>query len=294
MKKSCLSTALSLFLFLSSANAGVLARMCGVTMSTTEIVPFCQEIKNLFEKNYEPVLSKVANPENAKPIPLKEPINKLVDNMSGMVKNAKTTECIAFSSYVLRLLERDKIVSGVVLLDKFGDQKNGHSVVVYKREVEIQGKKMEKWVVCDLSSAFLFWTRSKIMSSFEAKNRTLDGIDLKDPKNALKSMEDFLSIPLMYYFDGMGASKIYDAPKVLNCDLKEFSINSLSFFIGANTNPKSDYGIKISDYDRKISDFFRKLEFKHEERVVNEELRKKGISLKDAFETFLNGFGVNK
>lgn len=284
MKKSFLSTTFSLLLFLSSANYGVLARMGGATMSTTEIVPFCQEIKNLFEKNYEPVLLKVANPENAVPIPLKEPINKLVDNMSNMVKNAKTTESIAFSSYVLRLLERDKIVSGVVLLSKFGDPKHGHSVVVYRREVEIQGKKMEKWVVCDLSSAFLFWTRSKIMSPSEAKNRTLDGIGLKDPKNALKSMEDFLSIPLMYYFDGMGASKIYDAPKVLNCDLKEFSIIPLFGFIEVSLT-------KISDYDIKISDFFRKLEFKHKERVVNEELLRMGINPSDAFNMFLNEFG---
>ena len=258
MKKSFLSATFSLLLFLSSANYGVLARMGGLTMSTTGIVPFCQEIKNLFEKNYKPVLSEVANPKNAKPIPLKEPINKLVDNMPNMVKNAKTTESIAFSSYVLRLLERNKIVSGVMLLSKFGDPKNGHSVVVYRSEVEIQGKKMRKWVVCDSQSAFWFWVRSKIMSPSEAKNRTLDGIGLRDPKNALESMEDFLSIPLVYYFDEMGASKIYDAPKVLDCDLKEFSIIPLLWFIEVSFDP-----INISDYDRKILDFFHKLEFKH-------------------------------
>ena len=123
------------------------------------------------------------------------------------------------------------------------------------------------------------------MSPSEAKNRTLDGIGLKDPKNALKSMEDFLSIPLMYYFDGMGASKIYDAPKVLNCDPKEFSINSLSLFIEASTD------LKISDYDIKISDFLRKLEFKHKKRVVNEELLNMGINPSDAFNMFLNKFG---
>lgn len=286
MKKSCLPTALSLLLFLSSANSGVLARAGGKTMSTAEIVPFCQKIRNLFEKKYEPVLLKVANPENAKPIALKEPISQHIDDMSNLVENAKTNECIAFSSYALRLLEKDSIVSGIVLLNKFGDPKNGHSVVVYKREVEIQGKKMEKWFVGDLSSAFLFWTRSKIMNSSEAKNRTLCVIGLKDPKNALKSMEDFLSIPLMYYFDEMGASKIYDAPKVLNCDLKEFSIIPLFWFIESSSDP-----INISDYDRKISDFFRKLEFKHEERVVNAELLKKGINLDDLFKVFSNKFG---
>ena len=117
---------------------------------------------------------------------------------------------------------------------------------------------MRKWVVCDSQSAFWFWVRSKIMSPSEAKNRTLDGIGLRDPKNALESMEDFLSIPLVYYFDEMGASKIYDAPKVLDCDLKEFSIIPLLWFIEVSFDP-----INISDYDRKILDFFHKLEFKH-------------------------------
>ena len=253
MKKSCLSTALSLFLFLSSANSGVLARSGGRTMSTTEIVTFCDEIKNLFEKNYGPEPLKIANVANydiTNPIPFKKPINKLVDNMSDVVKNAKTMGCISFSSYVLRLLERDEIVSGVVLLDKFGDLKNGHSVVVYRREVEVQGKKMEEWFVCDLSLAFLFWAGSKFMSSSEAKNKTLDGIGLKDPKNALKSMEDFLSIPLMYYFDEMGASKIYYTPQVLDCDCSDFLVTGLNNFLRNNTK-------EISDYDEKILSFFR-------------------------------------
>ena len=307
MKKSCLSTALSLLLFLSSANSGVLARASGKVMSTTEIVPFCQKIKNLFEKKYEPVLLKVANPGNAKPIALKEPISQQIDDMSNLVENAKTTECIAFSSYALRLLEEDKIVSGVVLLDKFGDPKNGHSVVVYKREVEIQGKKMEKWFVCDLSSAFLFWTRSKIMSPSESKNRTLGGIGLKDPKNALKSMADFLSIPLLYYFDGMGASEVYDAPKVLDCDSDKFYIVPLNTLISVSlfpnrpiksfpieiinvgtVSPINSVRVETSDYDKKILKFFDDIEFKHEERAVNEELLKLGVNSNDLFEKFLN------
>ena len=289
MKKSYLSTAFSLLLFLSSANSGVLARSNGRSMSTDKIVPFCQEIKNLFAEKYEPVLSKVANPENAKPIPLKEPIKKHVDDMSDMVKNAKTAECIALSSYALRLLEQDNVVSGVVLLDKFGDPKNGHSVVVYKRKVEIEGKKVEKWFVCDLSSAFLFWARSKIMNSSEAKNVTLDGIGLKDPKNALKSMADFLSIPLLYYFNDMGASKIYDAPKVLDCDRDILYIVPLPTFIRASFVPLvNSVSVKISDYDKKILKFFDDIEFKHEKRVVKEELLKKEIDPNDAFGKFLN------
>ena len=282
MKKSCLSTALSLFLFLSSANSGVLARSGGRTMSTTEIVTFCDEIKNLFEKNYGPEPLKIANVANydiTNPIPFKKPINKLVDNMSDVVKNAKTMGCISFSSYVLRLLERDEIVSGVVLLDKFGDLKNGHSVVVYRREVEVQGKKMEKWFVCDLSSALLFWVRSKIMSLSEAKNRTLNGIGLKDPKNALKSMVDFLSIPLLYYFKDMDASKVYDAPKVLDCDSDKFSIIPLFQFINPNPDPLMFENFDPKGYDGKISGFFYDMEFEHRIRVLNKELGKKGFQL---------------
>ena len=306
MKKSYFSTALSLLLFLSSANSDVFARPGGKTMSTAEIVPFCRKIRCLFEEKYEPVLSKVANPENAKSIPLKEPIKKHVDDMSDMVKNGKTAECIALSSYALRLLEEDNIVSGVVLLDKFDDPENGRSVVVYKREVEIQGKKVEKWFVCDLSSAFLFWARSKIMDSSEAKNSTLRGIGLKDPKNALKSMADFLSIPLLYYFDGMGASKIYDAPKVLDCDRDILYIVPLTTLISVSLFPNrhSPFPIEIinvgtvppinsvtietSDYDKKILKFFDDLEFEHKERVVNEELIKKGINIKDMFKKLFN------
>ena len=299
MKKSCLSTALSLLLFLSSANSGVLARPGGISMSTNKIVPFCKKITDLFEKKYVPTGLETLSPKNAKPIPLKEPIKKHVDNMSDMVKNAETAECIALSSYILRLLEEDNIVSGLVLLSKFGDPENGYSVVVYKREVEIEGKKVEKWFVCDLSSAFLFWARSKIMEPSEAKNSTLRGIGLKDPKNALKSMADFLSIPLLYYFDGMGASKIYDAPKVLDCDSDKFYIDPLNTLISVSLFPNghSPFPIeilinaiskKLSDYEKKILKFFDDLEFEHKERVVKEELSKEGINIQDMFKKLFN------
>ena len=275
MKKSYLSTALSLLLFLSSANSGVFARSGGISMSTDKIVPFCQEIKNLFAEKYEPVLSKVANPGNVKPIPLKEPIKKLVDDMSKMVKNAETILCTAFASYILRLLEKDQVTSGLLLLDALGNSKDGHSVVVYKREVEIQGKKVEKWFVCDLSMAFSFWHGTRVTNDkCKSKKEVMKRSDLNDPRDVLNSMEDFLSIPLLYYFDNMGASKIYYTPQVLDCDHDDFRITGLNNFLKFNSK-------KNSNYDKKILSFFDEMHVKYTEKAMCEEARKMGMSMED-------------
>ena len=275
MKKSYLSTAFSLLLFLSSANSGVLARSNGRSMSTDEIVPFCRKIRCLFEKKYEPVLSKVANPENVKPIPLKEPIKKLVDDMSDMAKNAETVLCTTFASYILRLLEKDQVTSGLLLLDALDNSKDGHSVVVYKREVEIQGEKVEKWFVCDLSMAFLFWHGTKVTNDkCKSKKEVMKRSDLNDPRDVLNSMEDFLSIPLLYYFNDMGASKIYYTPQVLDCDHDDFRITGLNNFLKFNSK-------KNSDYDKKILSFFDEMHVKYTEKAMCEEARKMGMSMED-------------
>lgn len=284
MKKSFLSTTFSLLLFLSSANAAVLARSGGKTMSTTEIVPFCKEIEKLFNDRYVLVLDKFANPENIEIPSLEPPINKLVDNMSGMVKNAKTIVCTAFSSYALRLLEKDQITSGLLLLDSLDNQKDGHSVVVYKREVEIKGKKIEKWFICDLSTAFSFWYETKItVDKCKSKEEVMRNIGLKDPKNVLNSMADFLSIPLLYYFSDMGASKIYYTPQVLDCDCSDFLVTGLNNFLRNNTK-------EISDYNEKILSFFDKLQFECTQKAMCEEARRMGMSTENFIGQLLSDY----